>query len=301
MIAGIRDGIWARRAARLLAAAAVLGTGMSVAPRPLSAAPASNDGVIVDAAAREASLKSLWAKKLYLALEGESLHELAAKVLQETMIRMTVERDLVDEPYTVACTGSTFADLRDAFTDLCGFQIQPAPRFESLVFLLIEPPAVRDAALAKDPPPVKHPPVPKATVKGSKPQPVSVARTDAELLKPLVIARDLSPIEKEDLFLPAIQQRVARCAGIRILSDYADRTETSLGKQPAEAFFRSLKGMPLGQVLDKIAVRFDYTWRKSHGWYLFRSKHWKAERRERMAQAEAAENDQVSAAPRRSR
>src|SRR5262249_52285209 len=75
------------------------------------------------------------------------------------------------------------------------------------------------------------------------------------------------------------------------LSDYADRTEASLGKQPAEAFFRSLDGLPLGKALDKIAARFDYTWRKSHGWYLFRSRHWKKERQERMAQAEAEEEE----------
>jgi hypothetical protein len=301
MIAGIRDRFSGKKAARLLAAAAVFGAGMSVAPRPLLAAPAGSDGVIVNTAAREASLQSLWAKKLHLKLEGETLRELAARILQETWIRITVERDLQDEPYTVACSNGTFGDLRDAFADLCGFQIQPAPRFESLVFLLIEPPAVRDAAMAEDRPPVKHPSVPKAAVKGRKPKPVAVVRKDPELLKPLVLEKDLAPIEKEDLFLPAIQVRLARCAGIRILSDYADRTEVSLGKQSAEAFFRSLNGMPLGQALDKVATRFDYTWRKSHGWYLFRSKHWKSERQERQEQAAEEEEGQVSAAPQRSR
>jgi hypothetical protein len=222
---------------------------------------------------------------------------MAAKVLQESWIRMALDRDLAEEPFTI-CADCTFADLRDGFAQLCGFLVEPVPRFESLVFRVIEPDDVRNAALAKDPPPVKRLPGPKTAVKGGKPQPKPAPRMDPELLKPLVLVQGLTPIEKEDLFLPAIQLRVARSAGIRILSDYADRSELSLGKQPAEAFLRSLNGMPLGQALDKIAARFDYTWRKSHGWYLFRSKHWKAERRERKAQAESAEDEEESAAPR---
>ena len=34
---------------------------------------------------------------------------------------------------------------------------------------------------------------------------------------------------------------------------------------------------------DKIAAKFGYTWHKSHGWVLFRSKNWQSEREARMA------------------
>jgi hypothetical protein len=282
------------RAARPLVAAAVLGTVLGAAPHGVAAAPAGapavTDTVIVNTAAREATLKRLYAKKLHLALEAESLRELAAQVLQDGWIRITVDRDLAHEPLTV-CADCTFGELRDGLAALCGFQIQPIPRFESLMFRLIEPLEVQQAALRPDPPPVKHSGTVKPASKGSKLHPAPPAPRDAELLKPLLLAKDLPAIDKDDLFLPAIQQRLAKSAGIRILSDYADRTENSLGKQPPEAFFRSLEGMPLGQALDKIAARFDYTWRKSHGWYLFRSRHWKTERQERLNQAEAAEEE----------
>jgi hypothetical protein len=175
--------------------------------------------------------------------------------------------------------------------------LYPYDSAESFQFQVWEDPRDRRAALSNAPAPVTRPLAHKSPLK-PPPPPAKATKPDPELLRPLRIPQDLRPIEEDDLFLPAMQQRIARIAGIRIFSDYADRSEECLKGESAEAFFRGLDGLPLKVALDKIAAQFDYTWRKSGRWYLFRSRTWKADRQARVAEAKMAEEEEDAPADR---
>jgi hypothetical protein len=242
-----------------------------------------------------ATMNKIWAKKLRLHMEGETIDQVLWQVSQQLMFRVAVREELAHEPISIFAPECTLGCLRDLFADLLRFTLTPFDVGESIQFMLWEDAEAKRAALSNTP----QPPAPaskpatrartaRRTV-SSKPKARSrppVAKPEAELLRPLVIPRELPPIQENDLFLPAIQQRLAKIAGIRIFSDYADRTEEALGNQSAEAFFRSLDGLPLQTALDRIAGKFGYTWRKSRGWYLFRSRTWKQDRKERLAEAQ---------------
>jgi hypothetical protein len=244
-------------------------------------------------------LERLWARSVRLSVEGESVRELLSQMAQQRVGRFTYEDVVVEEPLSAFATGCTLGDVRNGLADLFQFHVSPYLSAESIHFRVWESPTSRPAAVIRVAETQKPRPAPQASRKRpASPRPAAPG-ADAELLEKIVIPADMAPIRERDLYLPAIQRRLAKLTGIRILSDYADRTEDSLGEESAEAFFRSLNGKTLREALDTIAARFDYTWRKSRGWYLFRSRHWKAEREERLTEADEVEEaeEELEAAP----
>jgi hypothetical protein len=242
----------------------------------------------------ERSAQRIWAHKVVLDVEGQTIQDLLTQLRQQIMVHIRSNEELNVEPVSAFAASCSFGDVRDALADLFQFRLTTRMSFESFLFTLSEDPRARHAALSPDPAvrkPIKRlKPAPKAT-----PAPSVAADPDPELLQPVTIPADLRPIREHDFVLPAIQKRLAKVAGIRILSDYTGRTQKCLSHDSADAFLHSLNGLPLRTALDKVAAKFGYTWRKSGGWYLFRSRQWKVERQARVAAAEAREESDMPA------
>jgi hypothetical protein len=211
------------------------------------------------------------AHPVWLDIEGETMKDLVFQMRMQLRVHIRTREGVQSQPISAYAENCTFADVRDALEDLFHLRLSCRMNVESLLFTLDEDPhALRAAMTAGKPKPGKGGPRP-------------VSPLDPELLKPVSFPKDMRPLSDVLPALPAIQRRLAKATGIRICSDYTGRTEQILKGVSADAFCRSLDGLPLRAALDKIAARFGYTWRKSRGWYLFQSRTWQIDRQERLA------------------
>jgi hypothetical protein len=259
---------------RALAAVGMVAGLVGVKAQPVHAHPDSHQTAEI-----ESKAPRFWAQKLHLDIEGDTVRELLFQIRQQLMVHIRPGSELEREPLSVFAEECTLGDLRDALSDGIFVSLTAKANFESFLLFLGEDRRARLAVLTQERAAVKK----AASLKGKPSPAAATSAPDAELTKRLSIPPDMSPIPDGMPPLPAIQRKLAKAAEIRIFSDYTPRTDRCLGRQSADAFFRSLDGMPLQTVLDKIAGKFGYTWHKSRGWILFRSKHWQAEREARMA------------------
>lgn len=200
----------------------------------------------------------IWEHRIFLSVRGEPVDQLAAQVGQQLMTRVRPIEEIAHHPVSAYTADCSVAELRDGLLAGFGYDMVPYAAAESVHFHLD-----RAAAAKRAPAPRSKTAKPGVATRPSLPP----ASKDPRLLRTL----DFSEVAVDDEHggLPVILEALSQAGAISILADHA-AARPATGATAPSAFLAGLKGLTVGEALDRTARAYNYRWTRAGSWFFFK-------------------------------